>query len=122
MRELARLMEQGAVPMVSAAAGVYILRCLPQLLAPTGALGAALLLLLGAAGGVAALVVGTVRRSPALTALCLPAVALRARASGGGAALRLLALLGTAPSHPVLCAARRGCAAARARLAALLRT
>jgi len=44
-------MEQGAVPMVSAAAGVYILRCLPPLLAPTGALGAALLLLLGAAGG-----------------------------------------------------------------------
>ncbi|KAK9842462.1 hypothetical protein WJX81_001292 [Elliptochloris bilobata] len=54
------LLERWAVPLVSAAAAVYILRCLPPLLVPSGLLGALLLLIAGALGGVLALAAGTV--------------------------------------------------------------
>ena len=52
------------MPLVSAAAAVHILRCLPPLMLPSGVLGALVLLVAGAFGGVLALAAGTVRCAP----------------------------------------------------------
>ena len=52
------------MPLVSAAAAVHILRCLPPLMLPSGVLGALVLLVAGAFGGVLALAAGTVCAPP----------------------------------------------------------
>ena len=62
-RYVSHMLEKGAVPLVSTAAAVYILCCLPHLLVPSGLLGALLLLVTGAVAGVTALAAGTVRTS-----------------------------------------------------------
>ncbi len=61
VHKVRHLLEGWAVPLVSAAAAVHILRCLPPLMLPSGVLGALVLLVAGAAGGILALAAGAAR-------------------------------------------------------------
>lgn len=88
------------MPLVSAAAAVHTLRCLPPLMLPSGVLGALVLLVAGAIGGLLSLAAGTVRAPPwcpnGFFASCSAAAALLV-SNGGAPNKNMLAALHLVP-------------------------